>query len=446
MRPPLTPMLAKLARELPRGDGWWFEPKWEGFRCLVFCDGDEVELQSRNARPLGRYFPELVAAVRSVGSDRFVADGEIVVTVDGIFDFDALLARLHPSTAWADERARATPASFVAFDVLAVGDDDLRGAPFGERRARLEELLGRAEPPVQITPGTAEREVAADWLARFIGGGLDGVVAKPDRLRYEPGKRAMVKVKRERTADCVVAGFRWLARSGADAPAVSSLLLGLYGEAGELHHVAVSSAFSTVRRAELVEQLRPYATTLEAHPWAQGFGLAGGRIGRFKGTAGGWTPDMTLDWVSLRPVLVCEVGFDQLEGHPGASAIRPGSSVGDRIGTRARAGWSRSKRPVSWDGLRHEHLRGARPECPAVIAGSGPVAGTRPDQGVARRLRRPRRAGPPAARAASSRDAAPVPRGCVRTAFQPDAGPPGPTGSRPSRSAWSGPGRCSTWR
>lgn len=303
-------MLAKLVRSVPPGDGWSFEPKWDGFRCVAFRDRDAVELQSRNERPLARYFPELVHALSGVACDRFVIDGEIVVVRDGRFDFDALMSRLHPSKSWVDERAATTPATFVAFDALAIGDDDLRAAPFFQRRGTLEQLLTGAPSSLRVTPLTRDRLVAHEWLERFTGSGIDGVVAKADASPYEPGRRTMLKIKRQHTADCVVAGFRWLGQERA----VSSLLLGAYDDGGVLRHVGVVTSFPRTRRIELVDELQPLVTSLGDHPWERGFGLEGGRLGRLKGTAGRWVPDMGLDWVPLRPQLVCEVAYDQMEG------------------------------------------------------------------------------------------------------------------------------------
>jgi ATP-dependent DNA ligase len=303
VQPPLAPMLARRERELPR-DGYVYEPKWDGFRCLVFRDGDEIDLRSRNQRPLARYFPELVAALRALPVDRFVLDGEIVVAGD----FDALLRRLHPAASRVERLSVETPATFVAFDLIAHGAEDLRGLPFVGRRRRLEELFAAAEPPLTLTELTEDEGRASEWLdAR---NGIDGVVAKHRGLRYEPGARAMVKVKRERTADCVVAGFRWL----VDRPLPSSLLLGLYDD-GALRHIGIASSFPQERRRTLLEEISPYVVELRGHPWEHGFLLAGGPTGKLPGAAGRWTPEMTQDWVPLAPVLVCEVAFDQVDGY-----------------------------------------------------------------------------------------------------------------------------------
>ena len=305
VRPPVAPMLARLARELPR-DGYLYEPKWDGFRCLAFRDGGDVDLRSRNQRPLARYFPELVAALRTLPLERFVLDGEIVVA-EG---FEALLRRLHPAASRVQRLSTETPASFIAFDLLAHGADDVRARPFLERRRLLEELFAHAQQPLQLTEVTDDEQRAAGWLdAR---NGIDGVVAKHRDLRYEPGVRAMVKVKRERTADCVVAGFRWL----VDRPLPSSLLLGLYDDAGELRHVGIASAFAAARRRSLLEEISPYVTDLEGHPWEHGFLLAGSPTGKLPGAAGRWSPEeMTQDWVPLAPELVCEVTFDRVDAY-----------------------------------------------------------------------------------------------------------------------------------
>ena len=302
LSPPVEPMLAKLARELPL-DGHAYEPKWDGFRCLAFRDGDAVDLRSRNQRPFARYFPEVVEALLAVPEERFALDGELIVCgPDGSIDFTALLGRLHPAASRVERLRRETPASFVGFDALVPGG-------YRARRAELERLLGDRPPPLFVTPTTDDPACAQEWLDRFCGGGLDGVVAKPLDAPYAPGKRAMVKVKHERTADCVVAGFRW----HGSQDVVGSLLLGLLDDAGALLHVGVVTAFTKVRRAELVDELRPLVAPIEGHPWEHGFLLAGGSLGRLKGAAGRWEPGMTMDWVPLRPELVVEVAFDQVD-------------------------------------------------------------------------------------------------------------------------------------
>jgi ATP-dependent DNA ligase len=306
----LEPMLARLARELP-GDGYLYEPKWDGFRCLVFRAGDEIDLRSRNHRPLARYFPELVEALLALPEAHFVLDGEILVTRNGRFDFAALLARLHPAASRVERLRRETPALLVAFDLLGWDGEDLREQPFGRRRRLLGDLIAAARPPLFLTPLTDDREQAARWLERYEGRGVDGVVAKHRDLPYEPGRRQMIKVKRERTAECLVAGFRWL----VERPLPSSLLLGLY-DAGVLRHVGIVSSFTEARRRELLDELRPLVTTLMRHPWEHGFLLAGSPTGRLRGAAGRWSPDeMEQDWTPLRPKLVCEIAYDQVDDH-----------------------------------------------------------------------------------------------------------------------------------
>ena len=312
VRPPVPPMLARLARELPDGapGRYVFEPKWDGFRCLAFRDGPDVDLRSRHGRPLARYFPEIVEALSAVPADAFALDGEIVLVRAGSFDFEALMSRLHPAATRVRRLANEIPATFVAFDLLAEGDEDLRESPFDARRRRLERLLAVAPPRVVLTPATTDRAVAARWLDRRAGGGVDGVVAKEVDLRYQPGRRAMIKVKTLRTADCVVAGYR----PYVDTPAVSSLLLGLYDEAGSLHHVGIVQAFTDRERVALVDELAPLRIPLDEHPWKLGFEIGRSPTGRLKGAAARWTPGMDHDWVPLRPRLVVEVTFDQVDG------------------------------------------------------------------------------------------------------------------------------------
>jgi ATP-dependent DNA ligase len=307
-------MLAKLARELPL-DSYMYEPKWDGFRCMAFVTDDDVDLRSRNQRPLARYFPEVVRDLQRLGP--CVLDGELVAERDGAADFSALLARLHPAASRAALLSTQTPASFIAFDVLAVGDDNVMALPFRERRARLEGLLGGGgdggdHPHVMVSPITEDLHVARRWLDASGGPGVDGVVAKPVDLRYEPGRRALTKVKVERTVDCVVAGMR---AYDDDPPAVASLLLGVFDDAGALRHVGVASTFRAAQRIELFAELAPLATPLSQHPWRDGFALEGGPTGRLRGAAGRWTPEMTMDWIPLAPVRVCEVGYDQRDGY-----------------------------------------------------------------------------------------------------------------------------------
>jgi ATP-dependent DNA ligase len=302
-------MLAKLQRELPEGD-YLYEPKWDGFRCIAFVTGAGVDLRSRNDRRLARYFPEIVAGLTPLAREPLVLDGEIVGAEDP--DFDKLMLRLHPAASRVERLARETPAAFVAFDLLATGMSDLRARPFVERRERLAQVLAEAVAPISITPITADRPVAAQWLERFAGNGVDGVMAKAKDAPYEPGARSMLKVKRERTADCVVAGFR----SFVDGPPIASLLLGLYNADGRLEHVGVASSFSARRSAELAAELVPRISPLAGHPWEQGFRLAGGAGGRLAGAAGRWSPDeMELDWNPVSPMPVCEVAYDQLDPH-----------------------------------------------------------------------------------------------------------------------------------
>jgi ATP-dependent DNA ligase len=300
-------MLARLSRELPVGD-YVYEPKWDGFRCLAFRGGPaDVDLRSRNQRPLARYFPELVEALRALPPA--VLDGEIVVVGRAGFDFAALLSRLHPSASRVERLARETPAAFVAFDLIAVGEEDLRPRPFDERRARLEALLAGAPAPLRLTPATHDPAVARGWLQR-IRGGIDGVVAKRRDSPYAPGRRAMVKVKPERTADCVVAGLRTFSAE----PAVASLLLGLWDGAGALRHVGVASSFPEDERRALFATLAPLAVPLPGHPWEHGFNVGHAPTGRLAGSAGRWDPrEMTLDWIPLSPERVVEVAYDRTD-------------------------------------------------------------------------------------------------------------------------------------
>jgi ATP-dependent DNA ligase len=316
--PPVEPMLAKAASGLPEGDGWLYEPKWDGFRALVFRDGDELYTQSRDLKPLDRYFPELATPLRAQLPERCVLDGEVVIARDGALDFGALLLRIHPAESRVRMLAAETPASFVAWDLLALGDEDLRGVPQGERRARLEAVLGGATPPVHLTPATTDRALAADWFDRFEGAGLDGVVAKRLDGTYQPGKRAMIKVKHERTADCVVAGFRW--HKNGPGTHVGSLVLGLYDDAGRLHHVGVTSSFTWERREALVAELAPLREgAADGHPWAEwaewaAYGSADVSGQRMPGAGSRWNRGKDLSWEPLRIELVAEVAYDHLQG------------------------------------------------------------------------------------------------------------------------------------
>lgn len=304
-------MLAKAVRELPEGS-LLFEPKWDGFRCIVFRDGDEVELGSRNERPLTRYFPEILDPLRASLPPRCVVDGEIVVARGDRLDFDALQQRIHPAASRVNLLAKETPASFVAFDVLALDDDDLTPLPFSERRAKLESIASSFRPPVHLTPATTDRELAADWFRRFEGAGLDGVMAKPLDGAYVPDKRVQFKVKHQRTADCAVAGFRW----HKDGQGVGSLLLGLYDDAGGLHHVGVATSFTAARRRELVDEIASYRLDdLSDHPWAGWANqMEEAPTTRLPGAPSRWNAKKDLSWVPLRVELVAEVAYEGLIG------------------------------------------------------------------------------------------------------------------------------------
>jgi ATP-dependent DNA ligase len=309
--PPVEPMLAKLAEELPAEEGFLFEPKWDGFRAIIFRRGSDVYIQSRDLRPLDRYFPELHDALIDCLPSDCVLDGEIVIATGHGLDFDALQLRLHPAASRVAKLAAETPASFVAFDVLGMDDANLMAQPQEERRAALEQLLRDVGPPVHLTPMTRERKIAAQWLARFEGAGLDGVVAKPVALSYQPGKRAMIKVKHVRSADCVVAGFRWY-KGGKDA--VGSLLLGLYDAHGVLQHVGVTSSFPTAVRKQLVAELTPLRkNALAGHPWRE-WAQASDEGVRMPGAQSRWSAGKDLSWEPLRPERVCEVKYDHLQG------------------------------------------------------------------------------------------------------------------------------------
>ncbi|HWB65720.1 MAG TPA: ATP-dependent DNA ligase [Mycobacteriales bacterium] len=305
--PPVSPMLAKSVREIPKqtdvAGGVSYEPKWDGFRCIVFRDGDEVELGSRNERPLTRYFPEVVEAVKAALPERCVVDGEIIVGRDGRLDFEALQQRIHPAESRVRRLAAETPAQFVAFDLLAIGDDALLAEPFARRRERLEAAVTRTDS-VQLTPATRDEGVAADWFKRFEGAGLDGLVVKPLDVTYQQDKRVMFKVKHERTADCVLTGFRWH-KSG---PVVGSLLLGLYDDSGDLRHVGVAASFPMARRKALVDELAPLREgAADNHPWLAG-GFGPGSV------PNRWNAGKDMSFEPLRPERVVEVGYDYMEG------------------------------------------------------------------------------------------------------------------------------------
>jgi ATP-dependent DNA ligase len=314
--PPIEPMLARLADTIPPGDDWLYEPKWDGFRAIVFRDGPETFIQSRDLRPLDRYFPELPPALKANLPERCILDGEVVIAGERGLDFEALLLRIHPAESRVRLLASQTPASYVAWDLLAIDDEDLRQTPQGERRARLEAALGNVEPPVHLTPATREVALAADWFERFEGAGLDGVVAKHLSEPYMPGKRAWTKIKHARTADCVVAGFRW--HKNGPGTMVGSLLLGLYDDAGKLNHVGVTSAFTEAYRKKLVEELAPLRDhALDDHPWKEWseweaqMQAAGQRM---PGATSRWNRGKDLSWEPLRVERVCEVAYDHLQG------------------------------------------------------------------------------------------------------------------------------------
>jgi ATP-dependent DNA ligase len=312
IEPPIEPMLAKLATELPPGDGWLFEPKWDGFRALVFRDGARVYIQSRDLKPLDRYFPELPPLLLATLPERCVVDGEVVIAGKDGLDFDALQLRLHPAASRVQKLAAAMPASFVAFDLLAEGDRDLRSRSQDERRTALQKALAGASGSVHLTPCTRDREVARQWFHRFEGAGLDGVIAKHESTTYQPGKRAMVKVKHTRTADCVVAGFRW--HKNGPGELVGSLLLGLYDDGGRLHHVGVTSSFTNARRRQLALELEPFRrNALADHPWREWAEVADGST-RMPGGQSRWSQGKDLSWEPLRIERVCEVKYDHLQG------------------------------------------------------------------------------------------------------------------------------------
>ncbi len=318
-KPPVEPMLAKLSSAIPEGDNWLYEPKWDGFRAMIFRDGDKLHIQSRDLKPLNRYFPELEAPLLAALPPQCVLDGEIVIANDGVLDFDALLIRIHPAASRVAMLAKESPASFVAWDVLALGEEDLRGTPQSKRREILEKVLADPKPPIHLTPMTLDKSVAADWFERFEGAGLDGVMAKPLDGTYQPGKRAMLKIKHARTAECVVAGFRWYKDSKGEL--VGSLLLGLYDDKEVLHHVGICASFKREFRAELAKLLEPLREgARENHPWArwaewqdaQQHPAQGGQ--RRPGATSRWNRGKDLSWEPLRLERVAEVGYDHLQG------------------------------------------------------------------------------------------------------------------------------------
>jgi ATP-dependent DNA ligase len=314
--PPVLPMLAKRVSELPSEGEWIFEPKWDGFRALVFRDGDEILIQSRDEKPLDRYFPELHPPLLSHLPSRCVLDGEIVIFKGDCLDFDSLQLRLHPAASRVKLLSGQIPASFVFFDLLCVGDRDLRTQPFQERRKELESLLSAAPPPIHLTPATRDRTAAADWFRRFEGAGLDGVIAKEPSGTYQPNKRVMLKIKHERDCDCVVAGFRWYKKG--DRTLIGSLLLGLFDDGGALQHVGVCASFSAAKRKELAGFLDPYRkNALEKHPWKAwaDFATEGeDGVKRMPGGQSRWSQGKDLSWEPLRPELVVEVAYEHMQG------------------------------------------------------------------------------------------------------------------------------------
>jgi len=312
IEPPIEPMLAKITEQLPSDGAYLFEPKWDGFRALVFRSGADLYIQSRDLRPLDRYFPELHEALLARLPDGSVVDGEIVIVTTHGLDFDRLQMRLHPAASRVAKLANETPASFVAFDVLAIAGRDLRGERQDARRHHLETMLANAAPPLHLTPMTRDVGLAARWLEEFEGAGLDGVVAKPAAGEYQPGKRAMLKIKHARTADCVVAGFRWH-KTGPDT-LIGSLLLGLYDDKGRLHHVGVTSAFTMATRKALAAELQPLREgALASHPWKD-WAEAGGEMTRMPGGQSRWSAGKDLSWEPLRIERVCEVKYDHMQG------------------------------------------------------------------------------------------------------------------------------------
>jgi ATP-dependent DNA ligase len=311
VNPPILPMLAKRVSNIPTSGEYIFEPKWDGFRALVFRDGDEVLIQSRDEKPLDRYFPELIAPLKSQLPKRCVLDGEVVLARNGSLDFDALQLRIHPAASRVKVLSEEIPASIVFFDLLSEGNRDLRSTPFEKRRTTLESLLSSLSPPLHLTPATDDLTVAADWFSRFEGAGLDGVVAKPTSGTYESNKRVMLKVKHERECDCVVAGFRW--HKKGDGTAVGSLLLGLFDEAGQLHHVGVCTSFTDKKRIELVEFLAPYRKdALAKHPWKEWASIELEK--RIPGMQSRWSQGKDMSWEPIRPELVVEVAYDHMQG------------------------------------------------------------------------------------------------------------------------------------
>ena len=320
VQPPIEPMLAKLVDAIPDAGALLFEPKWDGFRSIVFRSADDVYIQSRDLKPLDRYFPELHQALLERLPPGCVIDGEIVIATNGGLDFDALQLRLHPAASRVAKLSKEMPSSFVGFDLLVVGGESIMDRPMGERRAALEQLLAEVTPPVYLTPMTRDRKIATEWLERFEGAGLDGVIAKPDDATYQPGKRAMFKIKHARTADCVVSGFRWHKKA---PDIIGSLLLGLFDDRGRLHHVGVTSSFTMEKRRQLVDELAPLRKdAMASHPWREWVEAMAAttpeemaRVGqRMPGGHSRWSAGKDLSWEPLRIERVCEVKYDHMQG------------------------------------------------------------------------------------------------------------------------------------
>ncbi len=313
MQPPVLPMLAKRLEALPLEGSWIFEPKWDGFRVIVFRDGEDLVLQSRDTKPLNRYFPELIEPLKAQLPQRCVLDGEIVISAAGVLNFDALSLRIHPAASRIKMLAEETPASVVFFDLLANGDRDLRAEPFAQRREALESMLQGATTPLHITPASRDVHVAEDWFRRYEGAGFDGVIAKAASGSYEPDKRVMLKIKHERDCDCVVGGFRW--HKDGEGTLIGSLLLGLYDAAGKLQHVGTCASFTQAKRRELVEFLAPYREgAVQGHPWASWSGPDADAPSRMPGAKSRWSGKKDLSWELLRPELVLEVAYEHMQG------------------------------------------------------------------------------------------------------------------------------------
>ena len=350
--PPVKPMLAKAVGggidDVPAVDGVVFEPKWDGFRCIVFRDGDDIELGSRNERPLTRYFPEILEPLKAQLPTRCVVDGELVVVTDDGIDFDSLQLRLHPAESRVRKLAGELPSAFIAFDLLALGDESLVDLPFHERRARLEAALGAVEPPVHLTPTTTDRAVAADWFTRFEGAGLDGLIAKDPSLPYVPDKRVQWKVKHKRTADCVIAGFR----THKDGKGVGSLLLGLFGDDDTLHHVGVCASFTATFRAQLVEELAPLQVdAVEGHPWRAWAEAHDHETGRMPGAVSRWNVGKELNWEPVRCERVIEVVYDQVLSGRFRRVARFERWRPDKQPTECRYDQLETVSPFSFDGI-----------------------------------------------------------------------------------------------